>query len=30
MADVTLATFDEMEPIYDGVARRAARAPRSG
>lgn len=23
MADVTLATFDEMEPIYDGVARRA-------
>jgi hypothetical protein len=23
MADVTLATFDEMEPIYDGLARRA-------
>ena len=26
MADVTLATFDEMEPIYDGVARRARAA----
>ena len=23
MADLTAATFDEMEPIYDGVARRA-------
>jgi hypothetical protein len=23
MADVTLAAFDEMEPIYDGLARRA-------
>jgi hypothetical protein len=23
MADVTLATFDEMEPIYEGLARRA-------
>jgi hypothetical protein len=26
MADVTLATFDEMEPIYYGVARRARAA----
>ena len=23
MADVTLASFDEMEPIYEGLARRA-------
>ncbi len=23
MADVTLATFEEMEPIYEGLARRA-------
>jgi hypothetical protein len=23
MTDVTLATFDEMEPIYEGLARRA-------
>ena len=23
MADVTVASFEEMEPIYDGVARRA-------
>jgi mannose-6-phosphate isomerase-like protein (cupin superfamily) len=23
MADVTLARFDEMEPLYDGIARRA-------
>jgi hypothetical protein len=23
MADVTLAAFDEMEPIYEGIARRA-------
>jgi mannose-6-phosphate isomerase-like protein (cupin superfamily) len=23
MADVTVATFEEMEPIYDGLARRA-------
>src|SRR4051812_22878644 len=23
MTDVTFASFDEMEPIYDGVARRA-------
>jgi hypothetical protein len=26
MADVTLATFDEMEPIYDGISRRARAA----
>jgi hypothetical protein len=26
MADVTLAAFDEMEPIYDGLARRARAA----
>src|SRR5215467_14548257 len=26
MADVTAATFDEMEPIYDGLARRARAA----
>ena len=23
MADVTVASFEEMEPIYDGLARRA-------
>jgi hypothetical protein len=23
MIDVTVAAFDEMEPIYDGLARRA-------
>lgn len=26
MADVTVATFEEMEPIYEGVARRARAA----
>ena len=26
MADVTLAAFDEMEPIYEGLARRARAA----
>jgi hypothetical protein len=26
MADVTLAAFDEMEPIFDGLARRARAA----
>jgi mannose-6-phosphate isomerase-like protein (cupin superfamily) len=26
MADLTAATFEEMEPIYDGVARRARAA----
>jgi len=26
MADVTVASFEEMEPIYDGIARRARAA----